>query len=173
MNSNIKIFLLCPIPEEQKPINEYIQKRHINSKTARTKWERFVLKKKNKTGHHIAFLRLRPSRESSKYLNRGLESLSFFFFFYKFCSLALLQLESSLLSISWNSRWKQIQSRFNNPRLLYEETTWYDGQIWEKVFSIIKNDRLLSTQKIQPILENGISSVSVFQSRRGKCSLYK
>ena len=24
MNFNIKIFLLCPIPEEQKPINEYI-----------------------------------------------------------------------------------------------------------------------------------------------------
>jgi hypothetical protein len=24
MNSNIKIFLLCPVPETQKPINEYI-----------------------------------------------------------------------------------------------------------------------------------------------------
>ena len=24
MNSNIKIFLLCPVPENQKPINEYI-----------------------------------------------------------------------------------------------------------------------------------------------------
>jgi hypothetical protein len=24
MNSNIKIFLLCPVPEDQKPINTYI-----------------------------------------------------------------------------------------------------------------------------------------------------
>ena len=24
MNTNIKIFLLCPVPEEQKPINVYI-----------------------------------------------------------------------------------------------------------------------------------------------------
>ena len=24
MNTNIKIFLLCPVPEEQKPINTYI-----------------------------------------------------------------------------------------------------------------------------------------------------
>ena len=24
MNLNIKIFLLCPIPDDQKPINEYI-----------------------------------------------------------------------------------------------------------------------------------------------------
>jgi len=24
MNANIKIFLLCPIPENQKPINEYL-----------------------------------------------------------------------------------------------------------------------------------------------------
>ena len=24
MNTNIKIFLLCPVPDDQKPINEYI-----------------------------------------------------------------------------------------------------------------------------------------------------
>ena len=24
MNRNIKVFLLCPVPEDQKPINEYI-----------------------------------------------------------------------------------------------------------------------------------------------------
>ena len=30
MNFNIKIFLLCPIPEEQKPINEYIALKENN-----------------------------------------------------------------------------------------------------------------------------------------------
>ena len=25
MNFNLNVFLLCPIPEEQKPINEYIE----------------------------------------------------------------------------------------------------------------------------------------------------
>ena len=51
------------------------------------------------------------------------------------------------------SRWKQIEKDFNEPRLFYEEASWYDGQIWEKPFSILKNDKLISTQKIKPILE--------------------
>jgi hypothetical protein len=51
------------------------------------------------------------------------------------------------------SRWKQIERDFNEPRLFYEEASWYDGQIWEKPFSILKNDKLISTQKIKPILQ--------------------
>jgi hypothetical protein len=51
------------------------------------------------------------------------------------------------------ARWKQIEKEFNEPRLFYEEASWYDGQVWEKPFSILKNDKLISTQKIKPILE--------------------
>ena len=49
-------------------------------------------------------------------------------------------------------RWSQAQNRFNNSRLFYEEISWYDGQVWEKPLLIIKNDRLVSSQKITPIL---------------------
>jgi hypothetical protein len=42
--------------------------------------------------------------------------------------------------------------------LFYEEASWYDGQIWEKPFFLIKNDKLISTQKIEPILEEIIKS---------------
>eukprot|EP01041_Mallomonas_annulata_P000004 gene4-5_t len=49
--------------------------------------------------------------------------------------------------------WNQLKKRFNKPRLFYEEASWYDGQFWEKPFSILKNDRFLSTQQIQPFLE--------------------
>jgi hypothetical protein len=51
------------------------------------------------------------------------------------------------------ARWKQVEKEFNEPRLFYEEASWYDGQVWEKPFSILKNDKLISTQKIKPILE--------------------
>ena len=37
MNSNIKIFLLCPVPEDQKPINEYLQL----TENSLTKWVTF------------------------------------------------------------------------------------------------------------------------------------
>jgi predicted PurR-regulated permease PerM len=50
-------------------------------------------------------------------------------------------------------RWKQVEKEFNQPRIFYEEASWYDGQIWEKPFLILKNDKLISTQKIQPILQ--------------------
>jgi hypothetical protein len=51
------------------------------------------------------------------------------------------------------ARWKQIERRLKKSRLFYEEASWYDGQIWEKPFSILKNDKLLSTQKIRPFLQ--------------------
>jgi hypothetical protein len=55
-------------------------------------------------------------------------------------------------------RWITINQKFQNSRLIYEEASWYDGQIWEKPFFLIKNDKLISTQKIEPILEDIIKS---------------
>ena len=49
--------------------------------------------------------------------------------------------------------WYQIKSRFDVSRLVYEDSSWYDTQIWEKPFLLIKNDKLLKTQKIQPIIQ--------------------
>jgi hypothetical protein len=43
------------------------------------------------------------------------------------------------------ARWKQVEIRLSKSRLFYEEASWYDGQIWEKLF-YFKNDKLLSTQ---------------------------
>jgi hypothetical protein len=89
MNSqfnSIKIFLLCPIPEEQKPIADYIQYRHSNPWCWMT---------------------------------------PFFWF-----------------------RAQDVQKRLKQPIVFYEEGSWFDGQTWEKPFSVIKNDRLLGSQKI-------------------------
>lgn len=145
MNSNIKIFLLCPVPEEQKPINAYIGLKENQL----TNWT--TLSKKN-------------------YEKKLISLFSFFFFvvsFFRFSSfsdtryvfdwflitfsLSLTLLFFLILLIFF--RWKQIEKDFNQPRLFYEEASWYDGQIWEKPFSILKNDKLISTQKIKPILQ--------------------
>jgi len=50
-------------------------------------------------------------------------------------------------------RWNEVKKRLNESRLFYEEASWYDGQIWEKPSIILKNDRLLVTQKIEPVLQ--------------------
>ena len=144
MNAILKIFFLCPVPEDQKPINEYI-----------------VLKE-NELLNWLPFLK-QTWRKQFIFL---FGSLSFIFFFLSWknpnASVAfflevLLKMYSFLLNfgllgllgilLSWN----QLRNHFNKSRLFYEEGSWYDGQFWEKPFSIIKNDRFLSTQQINPI----------------------
>ena len=141
MNLNIKVFLLCPVPEDQKPINEYIGLKE----NPLTNWT--TLSKKN---------------YNKKVLN------FFIFFFFIFSIFTFSEIPSLFdwilknifftlccllffyLVIIW--RWNEVKNKFNESRLFYEEASWYDGQIWEKPFLLIKNDRLIASQKIDPIL---------------------
>ena len=87
----LSFFIFCPIPEEQKPIHEYIE------------------------------------------------------------------LKNRFLPFSFDpSLWirlKTLEKQLNLAFVIYEESSWYDGQIWEKPFWVIKNDHLLKTQKVQPALQ--------------------
>ena len=58
------------------------------------------------------------------------------------------------------SNWKQVDNRFNTSRLIYEEGSWYTSEIWEKPISLIKSDKLISTQILQPILLRNLQFVS-------------
>ena len=62
------------------------------------------------------------------------------------------------------SRWSQLLKRFRSSRLFYEEGSWYDGQYWEKPLELIKNDKLLTSQKIKPILKRIIKTLIVLLS---------
>jgi hypothetical protein len=55
----------------------------------------------------------------------------------------------SLLFFSWF----QLQKRLNQARIFYEEASWFDGQYWQKPFFLLKNDRFLATQQLQPFLK--------------------
>lgn len=156
MNTNIKIFLLCPVPEEQKPINTYIGLKE----NPLTNWT--TLSKKNFEKKLFSFsfsflgiislLRI-GSLEDSNY------------FFEWFLSNAVITCTFLLfLLVIIFYRWKQVEKDFNQPRIFYEEASWYDGQIWEKPFSILKNDKLISTQKIKPILQRISKMIFIISS---------
>jgi hypothetical protein len=113
----IKIFLLCPIPEEQKPIHEYINLKKYFPKKIDSQF-----------------------KENSP--NLFIDRIFLF----------LLFLKRILSTFFLIVRWKEIEKRFNQSSLVYEEGSWYDGQIWEKSFSMIKNDRLLNSQIVQASL---------------------
>ena len=141
MISKLKLILLCPVPEDQKPITEYIGLKE----NSLTNW---------------------TTLSSSNY-----SAKSFSFFIFTFIGLSVLTFQEreflgdwivSNIFITLNIlillysvviwRWNEVKKRLNKSRLFYEEASWYDGQVWEKPFVILKNDRLLVTQKIDPVL---------------------
>lgn len=139
MNINIKLFLLCPVPEEQKPINEYISIKEnplINWTMETT--QKYILKIFSLyflafPTFLICFLNLTP---------------------FSFQEILRIFLISSLIFLtSIYNRWLSINQRLIKSRVFYEEASWFDGKFWEKPFFLIKNDKLLSSQKIQPVLK--------------------
>jgi len=147
MTLNIKIFLLCPIPDDQKPINEYIN-----------------LKENNFTNFLVT--------SQKNYLFQIFRKFLLFFvistpitFLFKLNNQILLF--NSFFSINFLiflfvinfSFWLQLFKRFRSSRVFYEEGSWYDGQFWEKPMELIKNDKLLTNQKIKPILKRIIKSL--------------
>ncbi len=143
MNRNIKIFSLCPVPENQKAINDYIQ-----------------LKEKISTKHY----------KNSKQLDLTIAFFIFFVFLNIFNSnkenLFILFITFYLFILSKDLfiflQWNNIYSNFTLPRLFYEEGSWYDGEIWEKPMFLIKNEKLLATKKIKPILTTFFSIKNFF-----------
>ena len=152
MNLNIKIFLLCPIPDDQKPINEYINLKENDFTNL------MLLSKKNYfskifINFLIGFVLVTP-------LTFLFNVNSQLFLYNSFYSTSFL-----ILNFFINlSRWSQLLKRFRSSRLFYEEGSWYDGQYWEKPLELIKNDKLLTSQKIKPILKRIIKTLIVLLS---------
>jgi hypothetical protein len=150
MSFNIKVFLLCPVPEDQKPINEYI----TIKKNSFLNWTTCSLK---------------------NYLVKIISGYLFAFPVFLICFLTLTPfsfleigklflLSSTFFFISILIRWSTLNKRLVESRIFYEEASWFDGQIWEKPFFLIKNDKLLSTQKIEPLLKRIWSTILIHLS---------
>ena len=160
MNFPIKIFLLCPIPEEQKPINEYIVSRDFLKNFLGKGVKKIIeTNSQNLFLFSVVFLFFFTLSQST--------SLPFLFFasqlFFTFpilCSFSLPLIGLVLLFFSWS----QLQKRLNQARIFYEEASWFDGQFWQKPFFLLKNDRFLSTQQFQPFLQKVFTLLLFFFS---------
>jgi hypothetical protein len=144
MKSNIKIFLLCPVPENQKPINEILN----FQENFLTNWV-FLSKKKYNEKSFSLFLFLLSFLGLTLFAFGKFDSFFSFCFWSFFSTLCLFFLFCFLLFF----RWSQLENRLKDSRLFYEEGSWYDGQIWEKPLFLIKNERLLCSQKIHPVVQ--------------------
>ena len=142
----------CPVPKDQQPTNEFIElsKSKIFSLAKSKKSFSFILIK-FWVGTFIIFLTISSGSvyfETSK-LKYILLSL--------FTSLSLPLLFSLRLYLGWNHIFKRLTSE----KVEYEESGWYDGQIWIKPINLKEKESLIALLEVKPILINLIQTISL------------
>ena len=148
--------MTCPVPLDQRPLNEFnsIRKSWIISWPLLEK--NFFYRKLLYSWILIAPISLLISY-GSDYLRNNIFELTF-------VSLtASLLFPILLLSRQWLS-WIYIYKRLNSESIEYEESGWYDGQIWEKPIDWRAKDLLIAQHQVKPILNHLKIVVIIFSS---------
>ena len=142
----------CPVPKEQQPTNEFI----ALSNSSIFSWPKtkkslvFVLIKFWAFAFVIFLIISSGSINFEKYFLKYI-LLSFF------SSLSIPLLISLRLYIGWNHVFK----RLNSEKVEYEESGWYDGQVWEKPLVLKEKESLIASIEVKPILKNLIQIFSI------------
>ena len=142
----------CPVPREQQPTNEFIEL----SKSSIFSWPKtkksliFVLIK-FWIGSFILFLVISSGSIYFKTSILKYVLLSFF------TSLSIPLLITIRLFLGWNHVFKRLTSE----KVEYEESGWYDGQIWIKPLNLKEKESLIASIEVKPILKNIIQIFSI------------
>ena len=142
----------CPVPREQQPTNEFIElsKSKIFSWPKSKKSLIFALIK-FWIGTFIVFLVI---SSGSIYFKSSILKYILMSFF---SSLAIPLLISIRLYLGWNHVFK----RLNSEKVEYEESGWYDGQVWIKPLVLKEKESLIASIEVKPILKNLIQIFSI------------
>ena len=142
----------CPVPREQQPTNEFIElsKSKIFS-WPKTKKSLILILIKFWVGAFVLFLVI---SSGSVYFKTSLLKYILLSFF---CSLSIPLFISIRLYLGWNHIYKRLISE----KVEYEESGWYDGQVWEKPLVLKEKESLIATIEVKPILKNLIQIFSI------------
>jgi len=145
----------CPVPKEQQPTNEFLEL--SNSKV-------FALAKSSKkfsiiliSTWLVAFLIFLIISTGSTYFTTYLSKYIFLSFF---GSLSVPLLITIRLFLGWTHIYKRLTSEI----IEYEESGWYDGQIWNKPIELKEKESLIASIEVKPILKNLTQVTSVIIS---------
>jgi len=138
--------IICPVPQNQRPINEF--------NSIRNSWiiswpflERNIFYRKLM----FSWLFITPVSLIISYGSDYLKNNIFELIFLSFT--ASLAFPILILIRQWLS-WVYIYKRLNSEKIEYEESGWYDGQTWEKPISWRAKDLLIAQHQIKPILNH-------------------
>ena len=142
----------CPVPREQQPINEFIElsKSTIFS-SPKTKKSLILLLIKFWIISFAIFLIISSGSIYFKTSILKYITLSFF------SSLSIPLLISIRLYLGWNHIFKRLISE----KVEYEESGWYDGQVWIKPSMLREKESLIASIEVKPILKNLIQILSI------------
>ena len=145
----------CPVPKEQQPTNEFLEL--SNSKV-------FALAKSSKkfsiiliSTWLVAFLIFLIISTGSTYFTTYLSKYIFLSFF---GSLSVPLLITIRLFLGWTHIYKRLTSEI----IEYEESGWYDGQIWIKPIELKEKESLIASIEVKPILRNLTQVLSIIIS---------
>ena len=142
----------CPVPSEQQPTNEFIE---LSNSTIfswpKNKKSLIIVLTKFWISAFILFLVISSGSIYFKTFTLKYILLSFF------SSLAIPLLISIRLYLGWNHVFKRLTSK----RVEYEESGWYDGQVWIKPSTLIEKESLIASIEVKPILKNLIQIFSI------------
>ena len=142
----------CPVPRDQQPTNEFIElsKSRIFSWPKTKKSLIIVLIK----FWVVAFVLFLVISSGSIYFKTSILKYILISFF---SSLSIPFLISLRLYLGWNHVFK----RLNSERVEYEESGWYDGQVWIKPLVLKEKESLIASIEVKPILRNLIQILSI------------
>ena len=142
----------CPVPKEQQPTNEFIEL----SRSVIFSWPKskksliFILTK----FWIITFFLFLIISSGSVYFKTSIIKYTLLSFF---SSLSIPLLISIRLYLGWNHVFKRLTSE----KVEYEESGWYDGQIWIKPLVLKEKESLIASIEVKPILKNLIQIFSI------------
>ena len=145
----------CPVPKEQQPTNEFLEL--SNSKI-------FSLAKTKKNFSIIlisiwliAFLIFLVISSGSTFFKTYILKYILLSFF---GSLSVPLLITIRLLLGWIHIYKRLTSEI----IEYEESGWYDGQIWTKPIELKEKESLIASIEVKPILKNLTQVTSIIIS---------
>ncbi len=142
----------CPVPREQQPTNEFIElsKSKIFSWPKTKKSLILILIK----FWVVAFVLFLVISSGSVYFKTSLQKYILLSFF---SSLSI----PLLISIRLYLGWIHVFNRLISEKVEYEESGWYDGQVWEKPLVLKEKESLIASIEVKPILKNLIQIFSI------------
>ena len=142
----------CPVPKDQQPTNEFseLSKSKIFTWPKSKKSFSFILLK-FWIGTFFIFVVISSGSVYFETSTLRYILLSFF------SSLSLPFLFSIRLYLGWNHIFKRLTSE----KVEYEESGWYDGQIWIKPVKLKEKETLIALLEVKPILKNLIQILSL------------